>query len=629
MWIVVFLSFLIVTFLVGHKCKEDFIEVLPVTTGGIILLLYILAMFRCMNIIVEIGVAILLIFAGAKILMGKEGREAIAKEAKVFFFSVSALSVIGGIILVAVLTSGHVATWWDDINYWATDAKALYFLNGFTGKYGNVAPEFGDYPPGIQIMKWCFAKLDRSVYREGLAFAGYYVMNMIFSLPILKKLKGKNPLLQVAGVIIVFLLPGVVNDVWSHGACADITMGIVYGAVLISLFDMDGHTAGFYYGRLLVLLSVLPLTKSVGFEWAAYAATLIVISIFIYKDKLTEIFGKKYRFYTIITIVTAVSVQLSWWVYCLLNRRIAKLTSSGAHMAAGGYSLPDNAAEKVSLFARGFAFCPMHTDRTVMFDLSSLTMVVIVILTIVILGIVKKLSRQETIILTAYSAVTAIIAYGIIFVGHITIFATETQYDTPEVMAISISRYAAPFTVGMLMLLIYILTDRISGKWAFIGCAAFVLLTTDYIAAYNCLWGYRKTAESDLEGRNSVIDSNGRVYAECVEGDKRLWGHRVLYFRDASEIHWVKDTYINHEVAPVPTVYTDIRPEAMNSADIINEIATHHAEYIYVDDVSTNTDSSEGCTSNEIFDPLMQDGEEFKYCVIYKVNANGFLTAGY
>ena len=622
MWIIVFLSFLIITYLIGYKSGEELTEVLPVTTGGLILLLYILAMFRNMNLIAGIGIAIIIIFAISKIIMGKKGRTVAAKAAKEFFFNPRSIVVMFGIILVAVLTAGHVATWWDDVNYWATDAKALYFLNGFTGKYGNVAPEFGDYPPGIQIMKWCFAKLNSHDYKEGLAFAGYYVMNMIFSLPVLNKLKGKNLLVQIAGMVVVFLIPGVVNDVWSHGACADVTMGIIYGAVLISVFDMDRHSSAFYYGRLLVFLSVLPLTKSVGFEWAAYAAVMIIAAMIVGREKLKENYGDRYWIYSIMAIVTAVSVQLSWWINCLVNRRIAKLTSSGAHMAAGGYNLPDNAQEKASLFMRGFAFCPMHTDRTVMFDLSSLTMVVIVLLVITGLRLIGKLNKKETILLLVYSAVTALIAYGIIFVGHITIFATESQYSTPEVMAISISRYAAPFTVGMLMLLIYMITERINSRWALIGCAVFVLMTTDYIAAYNCLWGYRQTADADVENRNSIIDDNGRIYADTVSGDTRLWGHRVLYFRDASEIHWVKDTYINHEVAPVPTVYTDIRPESMTAEDVAGEIATHHAEYIYVDNVSYQ---EEDLTGAELFGNLVMDmngqtvGDDFEYCKVYRV----------
>lgn len=622
MWIIVFLSFLIITFLVGYSNKEDFADTLPVTTGGLILLLYILAMLRSMNFIAVISVAVILIFVCAKILMGKEGRNKISKAAGAFFLEPKAIAVMIGIATIAFMTSGHVATWWDDINYWATDAKALYFLNGFTGKYGNVAPEFGDYPPAIQIMKWCFAKLDGNTYREGLSFAGYYVMNMIFCLPVLRRTKGKNIFVQLAGVIIAFLIPGVVNDVWSHGACADVTMGIIYGSILISCFDMAEHTADFYYGRILILLSVLPLTKSVGFEWAAFAAVMIIICMIINRDRLKDLFGDKYKIYTWISILTAVSVQLSWWIYCLANRRIAKLTSSGAHMAAGGFSLPDNADEKASLFAKGFAFCPMHTDITAVLDLSSLTMMVIVLWTIIALSLLNKISRKEKTLLLVYSVVTALVAYGIIFVGHITIFATETQYSTPQIMAISISRYAAPFTVGMLMLLIYIVTERCSGKLVLAGCAAFVLLTTDYVAAYNCLWGYRSTAEADREGRDSVIDDNGRIYADTVRGDERLWGHRVLYFRDATEIHWVKDTHINHEVAPVPTVYADIKPDAMTAEDISTAIATSHAEYIYVDDVSYQ---ETGMSGSELFGDLIVDengqivGNQFEYGKVYKI----------
>ena len=70
----------------------------------------------------------------------------------------------------------------------------------------------------------------------------------------------------------------------------------------------------------------------------------------------------------------------SWVTFCLVNRRIAKLTSAGIHMAAGGYHIPDNALEKIGFFLKGFLFIPMHSDQNITFDLSSFAMLLILVL---------------------------------------------------------------------------------------------------------------------------------------------------------------------------------------------------------------------------------------------------------
>lgn len=616
---ITFISFLIITFLCGYALKESMSDVLPVTLSVLLLILYILGLCGNMNFIAIISFLVILIMAVSLGLMDNSGRTLLFREFGKFYLTQSSIVIIVGIICVAALTSGHVATWWDDVNFWATDAKALYYLNGFTGKYGNVAPEFGDYPPAIQLIKWCFAKLSMHDYKEGLTFAGYYVMNIIFCLPLLRRVRDKNLILQVIGFGVIFLLPGVCNDVWSHGACADVTMGIVNGALLIAIFDIEGHKPLFYYGRIALFMSVLTLCKSVGFEWMLYAMLLAFIMTFTHGDIYVREYGEKYRIYTISAIMTGASVQLSWWIYCLLNKRIAKLTSSGAHIVTGKFNLPDNAIAKARLYIEGFSLFPMHTNRTAVIDLSALAMILIVFATIIVLAVLKKTDRKETILLAIYTLTTFLISYGIIFIGHITVFAGESQYDTADVMAISISRYAAPFTIGMLMLLIYMISDRMYGRWWLIGCAVFVLATTDYTAAAYSLWGYRNTRNADIEARASMIDDNGIRYIETVAVDTRLPGHRVLYFRDDTVIHWVKDTYINYEAAPVPTVYAGINPATMTADDISNKIKELHAEYIYMEDVS----HLEEIPFADIVKPLMAEGDTFQYETVYKVINNG------
>ncbi len=584
---------------------------LPVASGTLVLVLYILAMFGSMNWIGVIGALALLMICCSFVLIGSKGKKQFLSELQHYYINPVSLAIIAGLVGIGVLTSGHIATWWDDLNYWATDAKALYYLGHFTGKYGNVAPEFGDYPPALQIIKWCVARLNATEYSEGLSFAGYYVGNAIFMLPLVATFRKRKPVVMVCAFVIALLIPGIVNDVWRYGACADLFMGICYGSALVSVLDRQGHSKGFYYYRIFVLMTLTALTKNVGFEWAVYLCIFFIAVVIMDRSRIQEEHGKGYIKYTVYTILTAVSFQLSWWIYCLANRRIAKLTSSGAHMVASGYDLPDETAHKAELFLKGFAFEPMHTDHTWCLDLSQLTLIVSVLLVVISLGLFKKISKKSMWTYLGFMIVTALISYGMIFVAHVSIFAGETQYDSAEVMAISISRYTAPYTVGAIMLLIYMLTSCISGWIPMIACAVFVLVTTDYQAAYDCLAGYRATVEDDLQGRHQMIDEAGWRYVDYMKDMEQVWGHRVLFLRDDTEIHWVKDTYISNEVAPVATVYAGIDPTWMTTEDIVASVRSSHAEYLYVQDV--------GVDAGELLQPLMAESAEYVSERIYRI----------
>ena len=39
------------------------------------------------------------------------------------------------VIVVTVCVRDKAVSWWDDYNFWATDVKSLFYLNGFADKY--------------------------------------------------------------------------------------------------------------------------------------------------------------------------------------------------------------------------------------------------------------------------------------------------------------------------------------------------------------------------------------------------------------------------------------------------------------------------------------------------------------
>ena len=106
----------------------------------------------------------------------------------------------------------------------------------------------------------------------------------------------------------------------------------------------------------------------------------------------------------------------------------------------------------------------------------------------------------------------------LIFLAHITIFATETQYLEPSGMISSIERYGAPFTIGTLLFLAgiwlshgerFFEKEKIPAFLRRYGvCLSFILfvaLTAGYRVGYHGLIGYRQDVEQQLAERTAMI----------------------------------------------------------------------------------------------------------------------------
>lgn len=596
------------------KTKEDLYEIFPMTISGLILVLYGLAFLGKLSLIDWIAAGILV---GLIIYVIRNWKQNVRANLKLLIgeiFSWKSILLLLAMVIITFLVKDKVAIWWDDINYWATDAKALYYNDGFAGKYGNVAPEFGDYPPAIQLFKWFFLHLS-PIFREGLMFGAYHCLNLIYALPLLAKIKTKNPIACVLGLIGIFLIPGIIDGIAVEGTCADVTMGIVYGAFLWSAYDEKDHTENFYFARMTLYACILVLTKSVGIEWAFFG---MVFFLLMYSKRIREKGSSvKLKLKPILVMGgTCLLTEGSWLLFCLLNRRVAKLTSTGVKIAlGGGFSLPDNTMIKMGHFARGFAFCPMHIEHTWGIDLSALALLILVVVTIVIFYKIRVVEKWECKRILLFVLLTALAAYGIIFLGHLTIFAGELQYLDDAVMAKSIARYGAPFSIGLLYLLFGVFTEKNRDMKAYGICLAFILLTTSIPGTYQMMHGYRTTLQENITGRSKMIESEAKIFLEKGRNLKVAYGDsifekRTLYLRDDQVIHWVKDTYISYEVSPIPVVYAGISTDTMTEADMVRKIEESHAKYLYADKVEGDP--------NALFENMMS-GNAFEYETFYEI----------
>ena len=298
MWVLTFLAILLVAELIAYKQGEKLADTLGITCCGCILLLYFLAFFRILSWIDYISIPVIIAIA---VLVISEGA---TKDYLRHFLTVQNICILVTLVLLSVSQIPRVASWWDDINYWATDVKAMLAIDGFAGKYGNVSPEFGDYPPAMSLFKWLFVHINPKEYTEGLGFSGYLCFNFVLLLPLISRLdelvhrkdisvqdrknvgvkvapnekyiydehkliskykvriSGKRVsdedditagriftelALNIAGCICMVLFPTIANIVCFEGTCADVSMGIVYGLLLWTIWKRRETQTRFIY----------------------------------------------------------------------------------------------------------------------------------------------------------------------------------------------------------------------------------------------------------------------------------------------------------------------------------------------------------------------------------------------
>lgn len=639
MAIINILAFGVLTLLLSLKWKEKIVDVLPAAACILILILYILAFLGQLSAIDWIGsfflVAALGCF-GARLRRAQE-RERLFAQLKRELTHPGVIVALLVFVGTTVLVGGRVATWWDDLNFWAADVKAIYALDGFAAKYTNAASEFGDYPPGVQLMKWWFVHMDPDSFSEGLMFAGYYFCVFVFLMPLLRRMKGKNPFFVLLAAVCLWAFPSVAEAFYCQGMCADLVMAVIYGAFLSAVTDEEGHEKSFYYVRLALYLSVLVLVKSVGFLWAAFG--LVFLWAWKWKGlrRRQEGYGKKravlhgtgdgkeartqgqHSDRLLLLAVTAAPVVTggSWLLFCLFMRRVAKLTGAALSVAAGNLPilLPGTREKLAAAFWEAFAVWPLHRGRTWAIDFSPLAMFVLICVLICLFRRYKILTKEQAGLLGVFLPVSGLVFYGINFVSHLTIFAAETQYLEPFAMVSSIERYGAPFTIGSLYLLAFLLLEkkesigirllqnsRMGALWqrdsVYLVCFAFVILSANWAEVFHGMHGYRAEREEELAARAEMITEESAEFLNAAAGLEAGRGVRILYLKDAEKNQWVKNTYVAYEVSPVSVIFGSVDSKTMNSGDMWNAIDGSHAGYLYLDEISGNV--------QELFSPFTE-----------------------
>ncbi|MBD5522664.1 MAG: hypothetical protein HDR03_15825 [Lachnospiraceae bacterium] len=632
------MAFVICLFYLSYVWEQKLVEVFPVLTCILIFVLYALAMIRHLSLIDVLSLVIITVFL---IWFIKNNKEKRADFTKICLCNMTQASFITAVILIAfavICTSHRVVAWWDDINFWVTDVKSIYYLDGFSSKYGNVSPEYGDYPPAGQLFKWYFLHFNPRTFNEGLAFAGYYTMNIIFMLPILRKLKGKNVIIMLLMALSLWFLPSIADTFGYYGFCADLTLACVYGGFLFAVTDdkennaSRGKNLNFYYIRLALYLGVLVLIKSVGFVWAAFGLVFFMLYRMSFKDSTKK---NRLNVSNIAVFATPVIMGGSWMLFCLMMRRVTNTTATAVkYITTDEYGLSGYMSDYARAFINAFVKLPLHQEKTGLINLTPITFYICVCLIVIFFYRKGLMPKKQGRIVLLFSIISGAVFYGMIFIAHITIFANETQYLEPLGMIMSIERYGAPFTIGMIIFLTNIWLENgnrmlvkedpisrsfVSEVWHKYGTllifVLFVALTVGYEDGYYALIGYRNDVDSLLEVRDSMINEDARTFLNALGEVEVGSGTRVLYIQRDDEPRWVENSYASMEASPISVVYRSVNLEDAPGDWMEAEIRASHAFYLYVE----NAPADDGAG---VFDEMVTD-DIFFYEKLYKIEDDG------
>lgn len=623
------LAVIICILCLAWRFQVSLVEAMPVFICGLVLTLYVLAFLHHLSWIDGIAALAVLLFIVRLVSRPKTERESFIRVCR---NNVTQISFVAGVILlvaVTVCTSAKPVTWWDDFNFWAVDARALYFSDGFAGRYGNVAPAFGDYPPGSQLIKWWFLHLNPQEFREGLAFAGYYVLNLVFLLPLLKKWKGKNVFFLFFMAAALWFFPSIGEYFGYNGFCADLTMACIYGSFLYAVTDREVESEVFYYGRLALYLSVLVLVKSIGFVWTLFGLLFFLLYMHSGEGKEWREDGRKFAWLRRLLAI-AVPPMITggtWMLFCLLMRRVANSTTTAVkYMVTDEYGLSGYMGEYALAFVRAFFGSPLHRTKSFFINMTPIGCYLVICLLCLLFLKCRLLSAKMGKLILGFCTISGALFYGIIFLAHITIFAGEIQYLETSGMILSIERYGAPFTIGTLLFLAQIWLNngerlfdkekvpRLFRRYGVQMCfILFVALTANYQIGYYGLVGYRNDIGEQMQERETYIDESAETFLDAIQILRSDHTARVYYFRgaDTPEFHNIYTSYI---AAPVSVVHKEIDLDEASAEWVLGQIKGSHASYLYVEE----TDADE----NAIFDAVTQ-GEAFSCGVLYHITDDG------
>lgn len=302
--LITFATMLSITF------KKRIEETMPISTVGIILLIFLAGLLDNLKIgaiIVQILTIIQLIFILVTILKkDKDGIKEILGR-----ILTPGLLIYTVLFIVNIITNkGRIFEDYDEFNHWAVIIKNMFIYNTY-GTNPETIVRFNEYPPFTAVFQYLFLAVQK-VYSEDTVIIAQNVLYLSIIIPITKKIKWDKSALKILTAIpLIIFMPMILYKNFFLNILVDGILGIIFAYTIYSAYEDDSSI--FKTLKILAGTIMLCLTKTSGLGLAVLALMIILIKIIIDRKKDKSKFKSSIKSLIVICVITAILTSI-WYI---------------------------------------------------------------------------------------------------------------------------------------------------------------------------------------------------------------------------------------------------------------------------------------------------------------------------
>ena len=302
--LITFATMLSITF------KKRIEETMPISTVGIILLIFLAGLLDNLKIgaiIVQILTIIQLIFILVTIL--KKDKDGI-KEILGRILTPGLLIYTLLFIVNVIINQGRIFEDYDEFNHWAVIIKNMFIYNTY-GTNPETIVRFNEYPPFTAVFQYLFLAVQK-VYSEDTVIIAQNVLYLSIIIPITKKIKWDKSALKILTAIpLIIFMPMILYKNFFLNILVDGILGIMFAYTIYSAYEDDSSI--FKTLKILAGTIMLCLTKTSGLGLAVLALIIILIKIIIDRKKDKSKFKSSIKSLIVICVITAILTSI-WYI---------------------------------------------------------------------------------------------------------------------------------------------------------------------------------------------------------------------------------------------------------------------------------------------------------------------------
>ena len=254
---------------------KRFEESIALTTGGMILFMYVLGIVGLLKVSVYLilgATAALLILSFIKILKSKDFLKSIAP-----FFTPVALAFLLFYLFLLYAHYERLLHEYDEFTHWGDVVKAMAYIDDFSTSPLSHS-YFQNYVPGMAIFQYLFEKLAMifpgGIFVDWRLYFAYHLLTFLLPFFTVRKWRWFLPaflLILFTALTPVFFDPESLSSIYVDGF-----LGLLAGAGFATLFLKK--SSGWKTAHILVICALLVLVKDVGLLFAVTLALAFLIS---------------------------------------------------------------------------------------------------------------------------------------------------------------------------------------------------------------------------------------------------------------------------------------------------------------------------------------------------------------